>query len=53
MILRLLTKISAYEELKDIDRDELVNKRYNKFRNMGEYKISDQRRKDDKDVIKE
>ena len=33
--------ISAYEELKDIDRDELVNKRYNKFRNMGEYKISD------------
>ncbi len=30
--------INAYEKLKNIDKDELINRRYNKFRNMGEYK---------------
>ena len=31
--------ISTYEELKTMDKDELINQRYNKFRNMGEYKV--------------
>lgn len=29
--------IKAYLKLKDIDKEELINKRYQKFRNMGEY----------------
>ena len=29
--------IKAYKEIKEIDKRELVNLRYEKFRNMGEY----------------
>lgn len=30
--------IKAYENLKDLNNEELIEKRYQKFRNMGEYK---------------